>query len=348
MLKVFGIRSPKWDLIIKVLFVVLFGGILYYQIAVEQNWQLLWEEFTDPSHKNHLYILILIFMLMPVNWLLEALKWRVLLRNDMQISLSKAIRAVTTGLSFSMLTPNRIGEYFGRIAHVEAKHNWHAALGTLAGSISQNLINVTAGLFALLFVLRGEFASQTILYWGAWIGASVFTLVAIGLYFRIDLLAVLVQRLKIPFIKERWLEKFNFFKTLDKQQLVQALLLSALRYAIFCAQYVFMLSYFGVSLHAIELFAGVAVIYLMHTSIPLPPFIDQMARAQMALFLWANTGQNELSVLSAGFFIWIINVVIPALVGVISVGNVRLLKSFGYETRSAHSHTSAPGGDLDE
>lgn len=348
MLKVFGIRSPKWDLIIKVLFIVLFGGILYYQIFVEQNWQLLWDKFTDPGHKGRLYILILIFMLMPINWLLEALKWRVLLRNDMQISLSKAIRAVTTGLSFSMLTPNRMGEYFGRIAHVEAKHNWHAALSTLAGSISQNLINVIAGLFALLYVLQGEFASQSILYLGAWIAVSTFSLIAIGLYFRIDLLAVVIQRLKLPFLKERWLEKFNFFKTLENPQLGQALLLSALRYTVFCAQYVLMLSYFGVNLHVLELFAGVAVIYLMHTSIPLPPFIDQMARAQMALFLWANTGQNELSLLSAGFFIWIINVVMPALVGVISIGNVRLLKSFGYETRSAHPHTSAPRGDLDE
>lgn len=332
MLRVIGIKKTKWDLVIKVVFFCVFAAVLYYQLIYSQNFDALTAEFLGRLQSGNVLLLILVLLLMPVNWLLEALKWRLLLRKSLRIRISDAIRGVMAGLSFSMLTPNRIGEYFGRIVHINPEHNWNAALSTLAGSISQNLVNVTVGMFACIYILKASFLGNGILFGGVLSGALILSAVLVFLYYRMDLLSMIANAVKLPFFKPRWKEKFAYFRTLDQDQLSGALRLSAVRYGIFCTQYVMMLQFFGVGISPILLFAGVAVIYLMHTSVPLPPFIDQMARAQLALLLWTNSGENELSLLSAGFFIWIINVVVPAFFGVISIGNVRLLKSFGYET----------------
>ena len=50
--------------------------------------------------------------------------------------------------------------------------------------------------------------------------------------------------------------------------------------------------------------------------------------------LWSGFAVNELSVLAASFFLWIINLLIPAFFGLIAISSVNVLKSLGYESQA--------------
>ena len=59
------------------------------------------------------------------NWGIEAKKWQVLMKPIEDLSWWTACKATLTGLSFAMNTPNRIGEYAGRILYVKKENRSH-------------------------------------------------------------------------------------------------------------------------------------------------------------------------------------------------------------------------------
>ena len=57
--------------------------------------------------------------MMFLNWFLESLKWRFLISKIEKISINRSIRAIFSGITISTFTPNRIGEYGGRVFCLE-------------------------------------------------------------------------------------------------------------------------------------------------------------------------------------------------------------------------------------
>jgi hypothetical protein len=56
------------------------------------------------------------FLLVGVNWGLESLKWqRLIYPLETPVFLPVVLKSVLCGVTVSMLTPNRTGEYVGRI-----------------------------------------------------------------------------------------------------------------------------------------------------------------------------------------------------------------------------------------
>jgi hypothetical protein len=109
-----------------------------------------------------------------------------------------------------------------------------------------------------------------------------------------------------------------------------------------------LLRFFGVEVSWLWLAGGVAVIYLLQTSIPLPPFADMVARNEIGILLWAGLGASEQSIVLAGLTIWIINLAFPALCGLFAITAVNVLRSIGYERELLSSpHPSGPGGILE-
>ena len=60
-------------------------------------------------------VIVMVF----INWGLEARKWQVLLEPIQKMSFIRAFKSVLGGLALSLNTPNRMGEYGGRILYVK-------------------------------------------------------------------------------------------------------------------------------------------------------------------------------------------------------------------------------------
>ena len=326
-------RNFSWNNFIKLGFSLAFVVIIGYRFWSDDDLGNVWREFLTRWSLDRGWMIALVCALMPVNWLLETRKWTVLLSPSLTLTMRQGIKAIAGGIALSLFTPNRVGEYGGRILFVPSEYNWRAVVATLVGSLGQNTVHVTFGLVAAMCFGFGASENALNISPGYWIGASVFVILLLAGYFYSPDIARFALRIEpVKWLRRPW-RGLQHLKKITTRELAFAINISLLRYAVFSFQFVLLLLYFDVGVPFGWLAGGVAVMYLMQTSIPLPPFVDLIARSELAIVLWAAYDVNELTVLAASFFIWIINLLIPAFFGLYAISTVNVLQSLGYEKK---------------
>src|SRR4051812_45796061 len=117
-----------------VISVLLIWG-LYIQVrghVVHLDWSTLSQ--TGPA-----YLLWVCIALMPLNLLLETWKWKLLAGSAQPLSFGEAFASLLGGIAFSMITPNRIGEYPGRILYLKRKNTFRLISVSILGAVAQML-----------------------------------------------------------------------------------------------------------------------------------------------------------------------------------------------------------------
>jgi MFS family permease len=332
----------RLNFIIKVVIGLIFVTVIGYQLLHEKDLGAMWSSFLDRWSVEHAWMVVLAISLMPVCWLLEAKKWKLLMRPALGMTLGNALKAVLGGVALSLFTPNRIGEYGGRILFVPARYNWRAVIATLIGSFAQNLVSIAFGFVGGVAFL----VFSTIIPHSLRTGLGILTALILGfgvlIYFRIPAISLWAEKLKPPSWLRRPWRALKYLQQITQRDLLIAIGFSFTKYLVFTTQFVLLLIYFGVDVPVFWIFGGVAVMYLMQTGVPLPPFVDVVARSELAVLLWASFAVNELSVLAASFFLWVINLLIPAFFGLIAISTVNVLRSLGYESQIDNiSHVSS-------
>lgn len=229
-----------------------------------------------------------------------------------------------------MLTPNRIGEYGGRIVYVQAQNRLRAITLTILGSISQFLVTIimgTVGIIALKYFSGTPtpavqaipaFFSNTLLY------ASLFATIFTGLfYLRIGWLIHLMERVKVlskPLKYVRLLEEFT------GKQLLRILYLSFLRYGVFILQYILLLSVMNIGINFIVCFWLLTIFYLIMAMAPTIGFTELPVRASASVALFSLYSDNIMGIQAAALSIWLINLVLPAIVGSVLILGVKIAK----------------------
>ena len=276
--------------------------------------------------------LFLVLLLMPLNWWLEAYKWQQFIPKSNRLSPFQSLLAVCAGVSFSMFTPNRTGDYLGRILLVKAKDNWDFFSATVIANICQLMVLLSFGWIGLLYFLPRQMSIS-------WIDYKYFLIFilfgTICLFFCLISLKTVTRKL----LKWRLLRKnrvqieqyLRVISNLEWQTLLKATAIAALRYFTYASQYVLMLYFVGFEIPILLAYAGVATIFLVQSSIPLPPALGLLARGEIALLIWGLFMDDPIRILTASFGLFIINLAVPALVGLGAILNVNILKSLGYE-----------------
>lgn len=326
-------KNNTINLIIKLTILALLAWVVYKNILGKQDVNEIWNIFLENIKKQHVSWLFLAVFLMPVNWIFETMKWRVLIRNIETISFTKSFAAIIAGVTLSIFTPNRIGEYGGRILFVKAENNWKIVIATLVGSFSQLLVILSMGMLGFAYFVGNYFEIESYLLRGVlFIMIALIGLMFFGFY-NIELAIPVVK--KIPYIDrfKRFLKHFAVLKNYDSKTLSQALGFAFLRYFVYTIQYLCLLHFFGINVSLIDGLSGIATIFILQTSIPLPPLIGLAVRSEIALLVWGIFSTNELSILAATFILWILNLIIPALVGAVFIANINVLKSLGYDKK---------------
>ena len=96
-----------------------------------------------------IFYLLLVVALMGCNWLLEARKWQLLIAPLEQISIFTSIQSILAGITISIFTPNRIGEFAGRIFFLKKADKLKASVKSMVGSFIQLSITIFAGFIAI-------------------------------------------------------------------------------------------------------------------------------------------------------------------------------------------------------
>jgi hypothetical protein len=309
-----------------VLFIVL-SWSLYRQISSQPDLELRWEQIKSSWKSIPFWIVVL---LMFFNWGIEARKWQVLVQHVQRFSFIKALQSVLSGCSVTMLTPNRIGEYGGRILYVDEGNRIKAISLTIVGSISQLLVTMVmgcGGLFYLRFFSHTGSNTLPVLphFWGdVLIYLSVSITVFLTLfYLRLGWLVRMME--KVPAL-QKVVQHIRVLDEFTDMQLVRILSLSFVRYLVFIVQYVVLLQVMHTGMDHLVSFWLVTVFYLVMAVAPTIGFIELPVRVSASNTLFKSFSGNELGIGTATLGIWLINLVIPAIIGSLLFFSIKIIR----------------------
>lgn len=292
--------------------------LLVWQITHYAENEVWWAELKKNwSEVERVRYLLFALALVPVNWGLEAIKWRTLLRPYWpDLAWPQVIRAVLAGISVSVATPNRIGEYGGRALVVPSRRVADVVLTTVVGSMCQWVVFLACGWPGIVYSLGQHYITSTAGLFA--LALAVPALLWLGITQR-HMLREVLRRIPIKRGQRwwRWL-RFKVFelRRISIWALRQALFIALLRFLVYSCQYLLLLWFFGVSLSFVTGLAGIFSIYLIQAGIPLPPGLGVMTRSELAILIWGEQAVLPLAVVSATFSVYLINLVAPALLGV--------------------------------
>lgn len=308
------------------LFIIL-SWSLYRQINNQPDLENRWNEIKD-SWLTWKFWLVIILML--VNWGIEAKKWQLLINHLQKFSFIIAFKAVLSGCSVTMLTPNRVGEYGGRILYVENENRIKAISLTIVGSISQLLITLIMGCFGLVYLrffsqnsgnalnVLPDFWSNVLIYLS--VGVTIFLLL---FYLRLGWLVRMME--KVPAL-QKVVRHINVLDEFTDKQLLTILFLSFVRFLVFVLQYVLLLQVMHVAIPGWLCFWLMTVFYLVMAVAPTLGFIELPVRAKASWEILKFYTGNELGVGTAALGIWLINLVVPAIIGSLLILSIKILK----------------------
>ena len=262
---------------------------------------------------------IVALLLLPLNIFLESRKWQMLIKSIAPLSIMQSAGSVCTGIVCSLVTPNRIGEYPGRMLFLKKKFSPRMVSVSVLGGCAQ-LIAVLFGGFAggLNYCLH----QRGFMYWGLWL-INVLVLALVGtFYFSYERWSPLIERV-------RWLRRFGRYgallQNISARVQWRVLALSLLRYAVFTTQYYLALRWLGVE---IPLLAGLALCALFFWCMAVVPTISLAEAGVRAAVSWelfhtynANTGM----IVAATMALWLVNLLLPSLVGALLMLRVRFI-----------------------
>lgn len=292
---------------------------IYRQVRNQPDLPGAWQQIKASFHGPLVWNLVAVVLLMVLNWSVEALKWRISVKVVQPVSFGKSLKAVLSGVSFSVITPNRMGEYLGRVLYMDDGNRLRAISLTVVGSISQLITTILMGAIGLL-VLQHRLEEQQLIT-GMWLKVVLYgTMAAFAVltlfYFRLSWLIRWVDRLPGS---NRFAYLVRALEEFDATLLLRLLSLSLLRFGIFILQYYLLFSFFGVEIGWWQAFWTVSVSFLVMAVIPTFAIAELGLRGEVMLKLVGLFSANHLGMVFTTAGIWFINLIVPAFAGSILI-----------------------------
>jgi len=268
------------------------------------------------------------FLLLVANVGLETVKWRSAVRRLYpEVSYAEALRAVLRGGALALVTPNRLGEYAGRVFSLPEGRRVEAAVATFVCRLAQLGATLAFGVAGLLWLAANNTGPDYIVY------GLLSPLLLLTSSLSVFLLQPLIFRsMGQRLLRSRRGGRFHAaLRTVLKAllqtpaALVRRLLgLSLLRWLVFTAQYLLLLSAFGANGGLIDLAALIAVIFLIKSFIPSIALAELGIREHIAMSVLAWILVPSAAAFHATLLLYLMNIVLPGLIGALLLYRLRL------------------------
>jgi hypothetical protein len=310
---------------------ILLLAFIYWQVTRQHNWRSSLDQVLAALTGPEQWKLWLVVALMPLNWGLEARKWQLALRPVGGIGFSDALKAVFTGAAVACFTPNRMGEYLGRILYVKEGRRMKAVALTIVSSMAQLMITLAMGLLGILFLrisVHREIPGQ--LNWSIVLNillgiTSIALLSLTFIYFRLT--RVTDWLLKVPGTR-KYSAYIKVLENFDPANLRRIFFLSFGRYIVFIIQYSLVFPVFGVKLGLLQAMGGMSVVFLIMAVVPTLTFLTELGlRWEASIQVLEIYSSNMVGIFATSFAIWLINLIIPAMIGSLLIVSIKFSKS---------------------
>src|SRR5699024_4262344 len=129
------------------------------------------------------WVLFSVLMLMFVNWFLEVGKWFYLVKKLERISFWKATQSVFAGLTWAVFTPNRIGEYGGRIMLLKPGNRAKGAVSMGVGQFAGLGVAGVAGAVSIAWFVSTYLDTRESVQFGVWLIAILYAGACLVIYY---------------------------------------------------------------------------------------------------------------------------------------------------------------------
>jgi hypothetical protein len=267
--------------------------LIFQTVKGNENWQQLCNQVLGQIKNIPIYKWFFLLFLMIINFFVESLKWFRLIKNNNQIQFGNTFKSVMVGQAFAFFTPNRMGEYLGRILYLDKGSKMQGAAQMAWSSFAQLIVTLCIGSMAILFF--------TPIYPSLrWI-SPLLGVVTLFFYFY-----------KIPFLDRFTAWSLIQIKTSIK---VDLLLLSLGRYLIFSFQYLWVANILNLPIESDQIFVAVSILFLCLSILPTISVTELVVRGQLLIFILAPIYTDSIRILSLSSIIWLINFLIPSIIG---------------------------------
>ena len=314
---------------------IVFGLLAWSTVRLlhqQPHWRDAWVQIRTSIASKGGSKIILTLLLMILNWGLEAKKWQWAINPVQQLRLSSCYKAVLAGITIASFTPNRMGEYFGRMLFIEEGKRLRSVSLTMVCSIAQLLVTLWCGAGGLLYM--HAYIRSHPLAADAFRALSVHVLLLVLIagnilllvfYFRLPRLVNLAEKLgflakSVDFVK--------ILQDIRPRILLRILSLSGFRYLVFLTQYYLLFSAFGVELSIGQVFGGMSVMFVIMAILPTLSFLTEIGlRWQVSIQVMTIFSAQVTGIFAVSLGIWLINLIIPALLGSLLILNIKIFKN---------------------
>lgn len=301
---------------IKVSVIVMAFLFIFKKLSDNQNISNFKSLMSSISLIGAILVMFSVFSLMLLNWFLESLKWKFLVRDIEKISTWKSVESVFCGLTWAVFTPNRIGEYGGRVFFLSPRKRIMGIVAMSVGSIGQLVVTNVLGSLALLWFFITFTELNAILIFALSILIILFCAFMLLFYFNIQWLYALLM--KINFLK-RFKRFFIIFSKYKQADIVRILMYSSSRYLIFTIQYFLVIHLLVPDIQLFEMMMILFIFYFIQSALPSLDLLDIGVRASVATYFFAFVTNQEIAIMAAIACVWLINLIIPAILGSVFV-----------------------------
>ena len=266
-----------------------------------------------------------LLLLMVCNWSIEAFKWKIVVDAREKISFGDSLTGILTGLAYGFITPRSVGDYLGRILQLN-KQNRIQYIGAIAfNRLLQLLITLAVGIIGIYYLIgfklleKEAFIQQSVL-------VSILSLIVIILF--------IIYRKKVVLLcsKIDWLHRvISIIAELSGKFVFKLTTLSLIRFLVFLIQYLIVFWFFEITHSIVVFLSATSAMLLLKSIIPSINFLSDLGiRSTAATLVFGTIGVPVTTALAISLIIWMINVLVPTIIGAILSFKVRLF----YDHRS--------------
>ncbi|NNC95442.1 MAG: hypothetical protein HKN92_07755 [Chitinophagales bacterium] len=292
--------------VLKVGFFFLLCSGIYSQL--EKYGTAEWYTYFSTLETTYLFFSVaILFALMILNWGLESLKWHILINKIQKHNFLTSIKAIFASVSFGFNTPNRVGEFGGRLLFVKRENIFKAIGLSFIGSFFQLFVTLVLGSTSLLIYLQVN--DNSMISNNLVIASLIITAV-------ISLIILISWKKWFPLRKQkRFKELISVVFSWKPRLYFNIFILSLFRYLVYTGQFILLLHIFGIEVANWKKGITVSTMYLFQSISPSISLIDMGIRQNLAYYLFEPFSTNLMGITLATFTIWLINLAIPAIIG---------------------------------
>jgi hypothetical protein len=283
--------------------------VIYRKVSGVEQFVGSLDVFMSRFSGGNIALIGVVVLLMPLNWSLEALKWKLLLKHSAHVTIGEAMRSVLGGLSIGFATPARVGEFAGRVMFLHKGERVDGIYLSAIGGLAQSIVTFLTALFMLRFYAGNSDAFFSAYSYVAF-ALLAFAMIAIYISFEEVMLWLKKSKLHISDYV------IDVRKTPHRRDKWWVFLTSILRYAVYVLQYYLLLRFIGMSANVFEMIAAISLILFLQSVSPLIPLTDMTVRGGIALLVFNNCGAYmTMGIFMVPVMLWVINLLIPAVIG---------------------------------